>query len=222
MDWFERITGFKETGYDTTRRQLEVEGTQLRSRVNGKSYSIGELELVSLQALRERLKASGGLPGRLKASIVKGDVRELHRSPEYSGALFQVASQFNLLEMTSQRVTPEQGVTRYQDDGTQGPACAIAAGAATIYRNYFAPVENGHGQTRMRQLDGLADLGNALSQALDQPVKALWRMQNGYALCSRGGLDAISRHLESLTQNETDTLSGNLRIGVHYHKKLMG
>lgn len=30
----------------------------MRSRVNGKSYSIGELELVSLQALRERLKDS--------------------------------------------------------------------------------------------------------------------------------------------------------------------
>jgi len=215
MDWFERITGFKETGYEATRRQLEVEGTQLRSRVNGKSYSIGELELVSLQALRERLKDIGVLPGRLKVSIVTGDVRELHRSPEYSGALFQVASQFNLLEMTSPRVTPEQGVTRYQDDGTQGPACAIAAGAATIYRNYFAPVSNGHGQTSTRQLDGLADLGDVLSQAVDQPVKALWRMQNGYALCSRDGLDAISRHLESQSQDEIDTLSGQLRIGVH-------
>jgi transposase len=48
--------------------------------------------------------------------------------------------QFNLLEMTSPSVSPEHGVTRYQDDHTQGPACAIAAGAATIYRNYFAPV----------------------------------------------------------------------------------
>jgi len=215
MDWFERITGFREVGYDATRRQLEVKGSQLRSSANGKSYSIGELELVSLQALRERLKVSGGLPGRLKVSIVTGDVRELHRLPEYSGALFQVASQFNLLEMTSPRVTPEQGVTRYQDDGTQGPACAIAAGAATIYRNYFAPVSNGHGQTSTRQLDGLADLGNALSQAVGQPMEALWSMLNGYALCSRAGLDAISRHLVSLSQDEIDTLSGHLRIGVH-------
>ena len=67
----------------------------------------------------------------------------MHRAPENAGTLFQVASQFNLLEMVSPTVTPEDGVTRYQHDRTQGPACAISAGAATIYRNYFAPVGGG-------------------------------------------------------------------------------
>jgi hypothetical protein len=62
---------------------------------------------------------------------VTGDVRQMHQSPENAGALFQVASQFNLLEMTSHDVTPERGVIRYQHDRTQRPACAIAAGAAT-------------------------------------------------------------------------------------------
>ncbi len=215
MDWFECITGFKETGYDATRRQLEVDGNQLRSLVNGKSYSIGELELVSLQDLRARLKASEELRGRLKVSIVTGDVRKLHHSPEYAGALFQVASQFNMLEMVGPNVTPEHGVTRYECDGTQGPACAIAAGAATIYRNYFVPVENGYGQTSERQLHGLADMGNALGQAVGQPVDTLWKMQNGYALCTPNGLDTISNYLASLTQDQTDTLSGSLRIGIH-------
>jgi hypothetical protein len=70
-----------------------------------------------------------------------------------------VASQFNALEMTGPRVTPENGVTRYKHGHTQGPACAIAAGAATIYRNYFAPVADGIGQTADRQFDGLADIG---------------------------------------------------------------
>jgi hypothetical protein len=73
----------------------------------------------------------------LKTSIVQGDLRWLHRLPGLGGALFQVAPQFNALEMTGPGVTPEDGVTRYQCDHTQGPACAIAAGAATIYRNYF-------------------------------------------------------------------------------------
>ena len=81
--------------------------------------------------------------------------------------------------MVGPTVTPELGVTRYKDDPTQGPACAIAAGAATIYRNYFAPVDGSHGQTTKRQLDGLADLGASLSAALNQPLNALWRMQNG-------------------------------------------
>jgi hypothetical protein len=66
---------------------------------------------VSLQALRDRAKPQDGRFGKLKASIVTGDVRQLHRLPEYEGALFQVASQFNALEMTHYEVTPEDGVT---------------------------------------------------------------------------------------------------------------
>jgi hypothetical protein len=139
----------------------------------------------------------------------------MHQSPKNAGALFQVASQFNLLEMVSPNITPEDGVTRYQHDHTQGPACAIAAGAATIYRNYFAPLGRSHGQTRKRQFDGLAHLGHALSGALKQPVKALWKMQNGYALCTRAGLDAIGVYLRGLEPKQLDTLRGMLCIGIH-------
>ena len=215
MDWFEKLTGFRETDYDDTRAMLSIEGSQLHSLINGKSYEIGQLELVSLQALRQRVKSAGANSGRLKISLVIGDARDLHRSPENSGALFQVASQFNLLEMVGPGVTPEQGVTRYQYDYTQGPACAIAAGAATIYRNYFAPVGGGEGQTKDRQLDGLADLGEALSKSLNLPVGALWEMCNGYALCSAAGLDAIAAHIGTLQQDQVDLLRGMLRIGIH-------
>ncbi len=180
-----------------------------------RDYGIGELELVSLETLRESVKAAGELPGRLRVSVVTGDVRQMHRLPENAGALFQVASQFNLLEMVSPEVTPEQGVTRYQHDRTQGPACAIAAGAATIYRNYFVPVNGGHGQNAERQLDGLADLGSALAVALNQPVDALWGMKNGYALCTRVGLDRISEYLRSLQPDQIDILRGKLCIGLH-------
>jgi hypothetical protein len=146
---------------------------------------------------------------------VTGDVRRMHRSRENAGALFQVASQFNLLEMVSPDVTPEDGVTRYQSDPTQGPGCAISAGAATIYRNYFASIDGGQGQTAQRQLDGLADLGTALSSAMKLPVGNLWRMQNGYALGSQAGLDAIARHLGALATDQIDILRGQLRIGLH-------
>jgi hypothetical protein len=139
----------------------------------------------------------------------------MHQLPDNSGALFQVASQFNLLEMVSPTVSPEQGVTRYQHDRTQGPACAIAAGAATIYRNYFAFVDGGEGQTARRQFDGLADLGEALGAALNKPVEELWEMQNGYALCTRAGLDAIAQYLRVLHPEQVDTLRGKLCIGVH-------
>jgi hypothetical protein len=215
MDWFEKLTGFRETSYAATQAKLKVDGHQLQSLVNGKSYGIGELELASLHDLRERVQSSGGLAGRIKASVVTGDVRQMHRLPENAGALFQVASQFNMLEMTGPGVTPEQGVTIYQHDHTQGPACAIAAGAATIYRNYFAPVGGNHGQTADRQIDGLADVGEALSEALKQPVGSLWEMRNGYALCSSVGLDAISVLLGRLPPEQVDALRGKLRIAIH-------
>jgi protein-tyrosine phosphatase len=214
-DWFKRLTGFQETSYGGTRAKLAVDGDRLRSLVNGESYGIGELELVSLHALRDRVKSSVGLTGRLKVGIVTGDVRQMHQAPQNVGALFQVASQFNLLEMISPSVTPEDGVTRYQHDPTQGPACAIAAGAATVYRNYFAPVGGGFGQTKDRQLDALSELGETLSKRVNRPVSALWEMRNGYALCSSEGLDMISAHLETLGPEEKNILRGKLSIGIH-------
>lgn len=215
MNWFQRLTGFQEAGYDATKRQLHVEGGRLHSRVNGASWSIGTLELLSLADLRDEAAAGTGPHGRLRVSNAVGDVGLMHRLPEYEGALFQVASQFNLLEMVGPSVTPEDGVSRYEQDLTQGPACAVAAGAATIYRNYFAPVDGREGQTRDRQIDCLAGLGEVLAARLQRPVGGFWQMRNGYALCSRDGLAAIGRYLATADAGEVDALRAALVIGLH-------
>jgi hypothetical protein len=216
MDWFEKITGFAERSYAETRSCLSIEDGCLRSTFNDRKSAVGRLEVVSLQALRERAALEHGPPGRLRVRNVIGDVRRLHQATEFSGALFQVASQFNLLEMTGPEVTPEQGVTRYQHDPTQGPACAIAAGAATIYRNYFAPVRGAEGQTAERQLDCLEAVGAAIAEALAQPVERLWTMKNGYALCTADGLSKIGAHLDGLDPSATDDLRSRLQIGLHH------
>jgi len=216
MSWFETLTGFAESDPITTRSRLAVQGNELVSLVNGKRFGIGELELPSLAELRQRAASATPRVGSLRLQIVNADVRALHASPEYDGALFQVASQFNMLEMVRPRVTPEDGVTGYENDHTQGPACAIAAGGATIFRNYFAPVGDQIGQTRDRQLDGLADVGTALAEALGQPVSALWTMRNGYALCSPSGLAAIERHIAEANETARDALRARLRIGMHW------
>jgi hypothetical protein len=216
MDWFERLTGFVEADYASTRAKLKVSGGQLVSLVNGESYGTGQLELVSLSDLRHQVGPSGSDSGRLSVSLIRGDVRQLHRRPEFADALFQVASQFNLLEMFGPNKTPEDGVTIYQYDGTQGPACAMAAGAATIYRNYFADVGGQSGQTKDRQLDALADLGTALRKRLAPDVGELWSMVNGYALAHRDGLNAITQFLEGSAPDDIDDLRGRLRIGLHH------
>ena len=56
MDWFEKLTGFPEADYDTTRAKLKVIDTQLHSLINGKSYGIGDLALEPSEALRVRAK----------------------------------------------------------------------------------------------------------------------------------------------------------------------
>lgn len=220
MDWFERITGFAEAGYAETQARLSVDGEHLVSKANGRRHRIGRLELVTLQALRARRVLSGS-GSRRRSSTVRclvGDVRALHGQPEFAGATFQVASQFNLLEMVGPEVTPEEGVTRYMFDRTQGPACAIAAGAGTIYRNYLVPVGEGFGQTRERQLDALAPLGQALADRLQRPMASLWTMRNGYALASAHGLGAIGQLLDAASideHDERDRLRGLLAVGVH-------
>lgn len=124
MNWFEELTGFREPDHATVRERVTVDGHDLVVRGSSRRYGIGELELVSLGELRERAVQPNGRPGRARVRIVKGDVRQMHRQPQYAGALFQVASQFNLLEMVSAEVTPEDGVTRYQHPCATAMPCA--------------------------------------------------------------------------------------------------
>jgi len=50
---------------------------------------------------------------------------------------------------------------------------------------------------------------------LGRPVNALWKMQNGYALCTSTGLDAITGHLGKLDSEGLDQLCSKLCIGIH-------
>lgn len=215
MDWFERLTGFPEGSYADTQARLVVADGRLTSTVNGRSYAVGHLEVPSLQELRARPRKVGS--GRLRVSNISADVRELHRAPSNCGALFQVASQFNLLEMIGPAITPEDGVTRYAGDPTQGPACAIAAGAATIYRNYFAPLGGQIGQTAEIQIDAAADLRRSMADAIGVEPEALWSMQNGYALPSADGLRLATDYLASIDSEDREALKSQLRVGLHWN-----
>ena len=113
--------------------------------------------------------------------------------------------------MVNPNVSPEDGVTRYAMDRTQGPACAIAAGAATVYRNYYVPINGKIGQTSDNQLDCLRGVGALLGNSNE----SLWSMNNGYALCSPEGLKKISNQLETMNSNEKDRIRESLNIGLH-------
>jgi hypothetical protein len=210
--WFKTLTGFSEDSPQQVRENITVEGEVLKSHVNGKVLVCGQLETPSLAELRERVQSSGHESGKISVREVVANVQHLHTDESNANSLFQVASQFNLLEMVSPSVTPERGVGIYENDHTQGPVCAIAAGAGTIYRNYFAIV-NGHiGQSARNQIDCLADIGVALGNSESD----LWEMRNGYALASHGGLVEISNRLRASSENELDELRQLLRIGIQW------
>lgn len=214
--WFETLTGFPEETPQQVRANLTIDGNLLKSHVNGKGFVCGDFETPSLAELRERVHTSGHKVGKIKVREVVANVQHLHTNVSHAGSLFQVASQFNLLEMVSPNITPEYGVGIYENDPTQGPACAVAAGAGTIYRNYFASVKEQIGQSAGNQIDCLGDLGVALGNSGGR----LWEMRNGYALASRSGLVEISHQLRSLSEGEIDELRQLLRIGIQWNTQV--
>jgi len=214
--WFETLTGFSEETPQQVRANITADGNVLKSHINGNVLICGELEIPSLSELRERVNASSYKVGKIAVREVVANVQQLHTDLSNEGSLFQVASQFNLLEMVSPNITPEHGVEIYENDHTQGPACAVAAGAGTIYRNYFANVNGQTGQSTNNQIDCLADMGIAFGNSGNK----LWEMKNGYALASHSGLTEISRRLQASSENEIDELRQLLRIGVQWNTQV--
>ena len=207
--WLKKLIGFNESKEAIYKNLIVKEGV-LKSKINNKSYHYGTLETPTLKELRERVAQSKSKKGKLKLRAIQADVKVLHLDETNANALFQVASQFNLLEMVGANVTPEEGVDIYEYDHTQGPICAICAGVGTIYRNYFLELDNQLGQSRTKQIDCLAKIG----EVFGNENNSLWEMRNGYALLKEDGLYAINHQFESMSKDEVDELREKLQIGL--------
>ena len=139
-DWFQQIFGLSEPDYkDIQKHFLVSEITknisqssnlpEIQIQVNGKSWTIGPFSTPSLSQLRSRSKIPPQNK-KLTFKIVKGDVQKFHIDPENNYSTFQVASQFNALEMVGPGGSPEYGITDYDSDRTQGPACCVSTAPA--------------------------------------------------------------------------------------------
>ncbi|MBO6934110.1 MAG: hypothetical protein JJ863_04025 [Deltaproteobacteria bacterium] len=205
--WFEALFGFPEGPYAETKSRFRLEGETLVALApdGERRFGAGTFATPSLASLRAMTPPPTGGSPTVHHEVI-GDVLETHALPENEGALFQVASQLNCLEFADPRELPENGVTQYAFDPTQGPACALAAAAATVVRNYFVPVNGRIGQTRDHQIDNLAALQTALGDA-----GALIEVRNGYTFSTPEGLQAIG---EALARVDREALLGELRIGL--------
>jgi len=213
--WLKNLTGFNESK-EAIVENITVKDGVLKSKVNNKSYHYGTLEIPTLKELKERAVKSNSKKGKLKLQAIQADVRALHLDETNENALFQVASQFNLLEMVGANVTPEEGIEIYENDHTQGPICAICCGAGTIYRNYFVELEGQVGQSAFKQIDCLIKMG----EALGNENNTLWEMRNGYALLKEDGLYTINNQLEKMSDDEVDELREQLQIGLMWETQV--
>lgn len=210
--WFEKLTGFKEENPDQVRDNIKIVGNKLISKINKKEFTFGKLEIPSLEELRGQFDSIGQYSSKIKVSEVVGNIQTFHKAAANNKSVIQVASQFNLLEMISSYRTPEDGVGIYESDLTQGPACAVACGAGTIYRNYFANVDGQIGQTATKQIDCLKDIGIEF----ENEKYNHWEMKNGYALANREGLKSISKQIGIKSEKEYEYLKGKLKIGIQW------
>lgn len=214
--WFQKLTGFKEESPENVRKNIRIEDEEFISLVNAQRFTFGRLEIQTLDELRKESYKLESYKGKIQVEEVVANVQDLHCQIENTNALFQVASQFNLLEMINPNINPEQGIERYEFDYTQGPVCAIACGAGTIYRNYFVDLNGQIGQTENNQIDCLYLIG----KELDNENLNLWKMKNGYALVNQNGLLAINKVISKLNEKEREYLKGKLRTGIQWNTEV--
>lgn len=217
MTWFEALVGFPELSGEQVRGNLVVSRGVMTSKVNGSSYRCGALEIPRLRELRERTEHLRQiLRAENEVTNIVASVQDLHKCSRCNGAMFQVASQFNLLEMINPEITPEHGVGIYENDNTQGPSCAVACGAGTIFRNYFIKVNGQIGQSKHNQIDCLHDLRKQLHLESNSD----WELRNGYLFVSKPCLHGITERLACLDVTEMDILRSSLRVGVQWNAEV--
>jgi hypothetical protein len=220
--WFKELFGFKEEA--SLLRQLVAvhpatngSGLELYCQANQRRFPIGTFTTPSVRELRDMLHVRVGGEQSTACEvfsfehIVVDDTRNLHAMNP--GAVFQAASQMNALEFPSESVVPEDGITNYVADRTQGPACALACAAGTLYRNYFHPMKR---EGEPEQLGQTADLQinnlDVLEQFLDNDRYKYWDVMNGYVFSDERRLDTLKKRLESVPPEE---ITDRIKIGLH-------
>eukprot|EP00792_Barthelona_sp_PAP020_P005091 TRINITY_DN2490_c0_g4_i1.p1 TRINITY_DN2490_c0_g4~~TRINITY_DN2490_c0_g4_i1.p1 ORF type:complete len:385 (-),score=100.30 TRINITY_DN2490_c0_g4_i1:105-1259(-) len=212
--WFENCFGFEESSINPDERYLEVEmeevnffeGVELPILVNqidcknGNKYIVGHFETPNIFELREKSEEIiEHLPnkGHGIVNIISGEIGiqphlfsiiDSQAYPEHAGATFQVASNFNCLELVSNRSSVRSGISGYPYDRTQGPGASMGAYPATFYRSYLHHHKNFVGQMS-HEIELLEDF--------NVPV------QNGYILLPQ------NYDMNSIKD------SGTIRVGNH-------
>lgn len=200
IKWFENLFGFQETTQESTIKMLDIdtESGILVSKANNRMFHIGKFTTPSLQTIRDYYFK---ISNQTKPGIVEFDHRAindiLYIHHQYPDAVFQAASQFNCLEFQNSYMIPENGITEYVYDYTQGPACALACAAGTLYRNCL--------QTETTQINNLCEL--------EAKLPNYWTVKNGYVFSDKTKIMELNKKLYDI--KNLNSLRDYVRIGLH-------
>ncbi|CAJ1337144.1 unnamed protein product [Effrenium voratum] len=218
--WFEEAFGVQEGRYREMRSDFEAAAGLLICKPTGKMFQAGALRTPTLAELRSQLntarqEGNGEYynSGTLKFSNVTSDSLSLHQDPRNAGSVFQVCSLFNCLE-TVDGYHPEDGITHYCSQATQGSASAIACPAATFFRNYFVHT-TGQGAGG-RPVDLLEELSNVVQN----DKNGYWTVKHGHCLPRvDGSIARLNQRLASDPELEARAREA-VQVGVHWETEV--
>ena len=188
----------------------KIDKKDIRVTIGNTQYEVGDFSCLSYKDIKA--KTGTVLPSdRLTYEYKKGDISEIcNEIKQDDMVVVQAASQFNLLEMGNESITPEKGITIYAMDNTQGPRVALSSPAATFFRNYF--IFNGKPQisgTQINTLDTL--LNNEKIKDWIHPIGEGSIYQNGYYFPRLKGEKPIA------IDGIQDIMDENLKVGIHWN-----
>jgi hypothetical protein len=208
--WFQSLFGFDENS-TSVRNYCQMSEDDTILTCSRRSFQVGKFHTPTVAELR---KSSGYFNSLFyEASTrftvkVTGDILKEHA--ESPNATFQAASQFNALETGT---SPALGITRYEFSRNQGPSCALACPAGTLYRNYFVKMPDGtSGQTETNQIN---NLGEFLQKLNELELSEAVYMSNGILISNnQEKLKTLAGHLRSISEDKRDELVKLIRVGL--------
>jgi len=205
-DWFDAIFGFIEyRDYMKNKNEiLRLYMTGSQQTIN--DVNVGKFMLLNLEQLYTLCPYKYGA-GNIKIKNIVANIKEIHKQSNNDNATIQVASQLNCLEMINVDKIPEDGITCYKDDNTQGPKCVMCTPTGLAYRNY---IYNG-GQTSNQQIDMSEELLSYF-KSCDNTIN--WIIKNGYLIINN--LSTLEKISELLTNDDIRKNAKNkIKAGIH-------
>ena len=187
--WFFNTFGFNED------ENYHINRTKLKNHLNIVDIKDGKLEFYNLSRIKHDIieldieyVTNSSFNAPITFEHIIGDIIDLQKNLENNDASFQIASQFNCLEMIDQYVSPIDGITNYYKDKTQGPLAVICTPYALAWRNYVFK-----DYTHESQIDMTHDL---LSYFQTINLSISWHVINGYLIIDEDNLNKINEILK--------------------------